>query len=118
MNAHQSILPAVIITLLTVPHAAAAPLCKPQLVINEVTFSPMHQQQRTWTARITVDASPCATASGRFQVNFVRLKEIGPDLLFTEQFTWTPGTIEASTEFAADEAVADYVIAAAPCPCR
>jgi hypothetical protein len=118
MKANQFVLSAVVVTLLAATHAAGAPLCKPQLAIKEVMFSPMHQGQRTWTAQIDVDASPCATASGRFAVNFVRLKEIGPDLLFTEQFTWTPGAIKASTDFAADEAVADYTITAAACPCR
>ena len=51
--------------------------------------------------------------------NFVRLKEMAPDLLFSEEFTWTPGKIEISAEFWLDEAVLDYWIGyVAMCPCR
>ena len=61
--------------------------------------------QRIWTARIAVDASQCATTSGRFFIRFVRLKEVGPDVRFAEA--------------AADEAVRDYSIGyVRPCACR
>jgi len=118
MKMLQSVLPAVIVSLLAATHAAGAPLCKPELTIKDVTFSPIHNLQRTWTARIAVDAARCATESGRFQVNFVRLKEIAPDMDFNEQFSWTAGEIEVATDFSADEAVLYYTIAAAACPCR
>jgi len=98
--------------------AAGAPTCKPALTVQGITFSNIHQWKRTWTAHIAVDASRCATESGRFTIEFVRLKEDGPDLRFTERFAWAPGEIQATTIFAADEAVLDYSIAAAPCPCR
>ena len=118
MKMLQSVLPAVIVSLLAATHAAGAPLCKPELTIKDVTFSPIHNLQRTWTARIAVDAVRCATESGRFQVNFVRLKEIAPDMDYTEQFSWTAGEIAVATDFSADEAVLYYTIAAAACPCR
>src|ERR1041384_3098440 len=61
------------------PPSGAAPLCTPDLAITSTQLSDMRAAQRTWTARIAVDASQCATASGRFFIRFVRLKEIGPD---------------------------------------
>jgi hypothetical protein len=54
-----------------------------------------------------------------FRHQLIRLKEMAPDLPFTEQFTWSPGQIEVSVNFWADEAVLAYSIGAvAPCPCR
>ena len=101
------------------PPSGAAPLCTPDLAIASTQLSEMHAAQRTWTARIAVDASQCATTSGRFFIRFIRLKEIGPDLPFSEPFTWRPGAIEVSTEFAADEAVLDVSIGyVRPCACR
>jgi len=97
----------------------AAPLCTPDLAIASTHLSEMHASQRIWTARIAVDASQCAAASGRFFIRFVRLKEIGPDLAFSEPFIWRPGLIEVSTVFAADEAVLDYALGyVRPCACR
>jgi hypothetical protein len=98
--------------------ATGDPVCKPALTVQEVTFSPMRQQHRTWTARIAVDASRCATASGRFSIDFTRLKEDAPDLRFRQLFAWAPGQVEVTTMFAADEAVLDYSIEAVSCPCR
>jgi hypothetical protein len=99
--------------------AVAESACKPVFTVKEIRFSPMRQLQRIWTARLDVDASRCATSSGRFDINFIRLKETAPDLPFTEHFTWGPGEIEVSVDFWADEAVLAYSIGAiAPCPCR
>jgi len=95
-----------------------APLCRPALAVKDTTFSAIHQWRRTWTAHITVDGARCAAASGHFNIRFVRLKEDAPDLLFTESFTWVPGSIEASTIFAADEAVLRYSVEVEPCRCR
>ncbi len=99
-------------------HAAGEPTCRPSLVVREVELSEARQMQRTWTARILVDAERCAGTSGRFAVNFVRLKDDAPDLRFFVPFTWAPGEIEVSTDFAADEGVLHYSIAAVPCTCR
>src|SRR5262245_54275281 len=76
---------------LAATQSPAAPLCTPDLAITSAHLSEMRALQRTWTARIAVDASQCATTSGRFFIRFVRLKEVGPDLPFSEAFTWQPG---------------------------
>ena len=97
----------------------AAPLCTPDLAITSTHLSEMRAMQRTWTARIAVDASQCATTSGRFFIRFVRLKEIGPDLPFSEPFVWHPGVTEVTTDFAADEAVLGVSLGyVRPCACR
>ena len=97
----------------------AAPLCTPDLAMASASLSEMRAGQRIWSARIVVDATQCSATSGRFFIRFVRLKEVGPDLLFSEAFTWRPGVIEVSTEFAADEAVLDAALGyVRPCACR
>jgi hypothetical protein len=108
-----------ILAALAATPSLAAPLCTPGLAVTSAQLSDMRASQRVWTARIAVDASQCATTSGQFFIRFVRLKEIGPDLPFSEPFTWRPGAIEASAVFAADEAVLDYSIGyVRPCACR
>src|SRR4030088_1153818 len=92
---------------------------RPALAVKDVRFSDIQQSQRVWTARVDVDASRCAARSGRFEVEFTRVKETGLDVTFSEAFSWRPGEIEVSTVFSEDEAVADYAIAyVAPCGCR
>jgi hypothetical protein len=72
-----------------------------------------------WSARVAVDASRCAAMSGRFDIEFTRLKETAPDLTFSEKFTWSPGQVDVSTMFWEDEGALDYAIAyVAPCECR
>jgi len=100
------------------PQAAGEPMCTPNLAVREARLSDIELDQRTWSVRIAVDAARCATGSGRFNIRFVRLKEDAPDESFREQFGWTPGEIEVSTLFAADEAVLDFSVEALPCPCR
>ena len=108
-----------IVAVLAATQSLAAPLCTPDLVITGAHLADIRASQRVWTARIAVDASQCATTSGRFFIRFVRLKETAPDLLFVEAFTWRPGVIEVSIDFAADEAVLDYAIGyVRPCACR
>ena len=115
----RSILLAATLVCLGAMPAVAGPLCRPALAVNEVRFSDTQQSQRVWTARVDVDASRCAARSGRFEVEFTRVKETGPDVTFSEAFSWRPGKIEVSTVFWEDEAVADYAIAyVAPCGCR
>ena len=118
MESRATLLLAATLILCGVTYAAGAPQCKPVLTVKGITFSDMHQWRRTWIAHIAVDAARCAVTSGRFDIDFTRLKEDAPDLRFGEPFTWTPGEIDAATSFAADEAVLDYSIRAAPCPCR
>jgi hypothetical protein len=108
-----------IVAALAATQSPAAPLCTPDLAVTGAHLSDMRASQRIWTARIAVDATQCATTSGRFFIRFVRLKEVGPDLPFSEAFMWRPGAIEVSTVFAADEAVLDYSIGyVRPCACR
>lgn len=89
---------------------AAAPACKPALSFKEIIFSRTHAEtmQRRWTATLSVDASRCATASGRFEIMFTRQKENGPEADFVEPFTWKPGVVEVSVDSWADEAVEGY----------
>ena len=101
--------------------AMAAPLCKPVLAFKDVRFSEIHREtlERTWSATLSVDASRCATTSGRFEILFSRLKENAPEDEFVEPFTWKPGSLEISVSFWADEAVEAYWLRnVAACPCR
>ncbi len=104
---------------LGVPARTVADLaCKPVLTFKEVRFSAAQNQQRKWTGILNVDASRCAATSGPFEIKFVRLKEVGPDLLFTEKFKWVPGLVEVSLDFWWDESVGDYWIGdVLPCRC-
>jgi hypothetical protein len=118
-NSPLSILLAGLVILVGVTQTLGQTLCKPALAFKEVRLSEMRAVQRVWTARLAVDASRCETTSGSFNINFIRLKETAPDLLFTEQFTWRPGQVEVSMDFWADEAVLDYSIGhVASCACR
>lgn len=117
-SAHLGALLAGLIAICGATQALGQSACKPVLTVKEARFSEVRRLQRTWTARLDVDASRCATRSGRFDIHFIRLKETAPDLPFTERFTWGPGEIEVSVNFWADEAVLAYSIGdIAPCPC-
>jgi hypothetical protein len=114
-----SLLLAGAVVLCSATHAVPETMCRPTLTFEHVGLAETQGHQRLWSAVLAVDASQCATTSGRFYVNFVRLKEMAPDLLFSEEFTWNPGRIEISAEFWLDEAVLDYWIGYVPiCPCR
>jgi|SRR5215475_13479988 len=114
-----SFLLAGVMALLGATHTGAETMCRPTLTVEQVRFSEPGGQQRLWSAIVTVDASSCATTSGPFYVNFVRLKEMAPDVLFSEEFTWKPGQVEISVEFWLDEAVLNYWIGYVPtCSCR
>ena len=109
------------IGLVGVTQSVGQQLCRPALAFKEVRFSKMKPPtlERKWTAVLSVDASRCATTSGRFGVVFSRLKETGPDIDFQEQFMWKPDLVEVSVDFWADEAVEGYRLSnIAACPCR
>jgi hypothetical protein len=107
------------VTFLSATHTVAETMCRPTLTFEQASFSETRGQQRLWSAVVTVDASSCATTSGRFYINFVRLKEMAPDLLFSEEFAWSPGRMEAKMDFWEDEAVLEHWIGyVAMCPCR
>ena len=104
-----------------IPPAVSGPGCKPVLAFREVQFSKIQPEtmERRWTALVSVDASSCATTSGRFDILFSRLKENAPDMDFVERFTWKPGLTEVAVDFWADEAVDGYGLShVAACPCR
>ncbi|MGB9365514.1 MAG: hypothetical protein WCE79_05840 [Xanthobacteraceae bacterium] len=101
--------------------ALAVPVCKPIIGFKEVRFSPTHREtmERTWSATLSVDASRCASTSGRFEILFTRLKENAPEVDFSEQFKWKLGSIDVSVPFWADEAVEGYWLhSITACPCR
>jgi hypothetical protein len=73
--------------------------CKQVLTFREVRFSEAQNQMRKWTGVLSVDASRCVAASGAFEIKFVPIKEVGPDLLFSERFKWSPGLTQVSLDF-------------------
>ena len=104
-----------------VSQVVAAPACKPILAIKDVQFSEINLETmlRKWTATVSVDASRCATESGRFEIMFTRLKENAPEIDLVEPFVWEPGIVDVSVDFWADEAVEGYRLGGiATCPCR
>ena len=109
------------IGLMSVTQALGEQTCRPALAFKEVRFSEMMPPtlERKWTAVLSVDASRCATASGRFEIAFSRSKEMGIEIEFREQFMWRPDSVEVSVDFRADEAVERYWLDnVAACPCR
>jgi hypothetical protein len=119
MRIRSSLLVAATVTLPAWPVAFAAPKCKPALSLNQYEVAPKPMSVRTWTARIDVDASHCASASGRFNIDFVRGKTNLPDQQLTRQLTWTPGRVEVSMDIQRDELLVDFSIGdVATCPCR
>lgn len=101
------------------PGRCEAIACKPLLTVTSVRFSEVRSPQRQWTAALLADVSYCATSWGRFEIDFIRIKEHGPDMQFTKPFTWKAGQFEVTVDFWGDEAVLDYRIGfIAPCVCR
>jgi len=107
--------------LTSVPQVLGQQVCKPTLAFKEVQFSEMQPPtlKRTWTAVVSVDPSRCAANStGHFEIVFSRLKEIGPEIEFREQFKWVPPLVKVTVDFWADEAVERYRIDnVSPCSC-
>ena len=115
----SSLLIAAVMALPAWTGAVAAPQCKPALSLMQYQFAPERMSVRTWTARIEVDATRCASAAGRFNMDFVRGREHVPDQPFTQQFAWTPGQVEVSMNLQRDELLVDFSIGdVAACPCR
>jgi hypothetical protein len=109
------------VTLICITPAAGQQACRPTLAFTQVQLSPMRPPdlERQWTAVVSVDASRCAASStGTFQIGFSRLKEMGADLDFRQQFTWRPPSVNVHVDFAPDEAVERYWIEnISSCPC-
>ena len=116
-----SILLASVLALAGTTQASSQPVCRPALAFKNIQFSPMQPPtlERRWTAIVAVDASRCAADSaGYFEIVFVRLLEIGPDLEFREQFVWLPPSVKVGVDFGAYEAVERYRIdGVTPCAC-
>ncbi len=88
--------------------ALAAITCKPLLSIKnvrELRTAERPVQPWTWKATVVADASYCATKSGNFEIDFIRIKEYSPDVQFTEKYRWNSGQFDVSIELAADEAI-------------
>jgi hypothetical protein len=118
-RSRRSILLAGSLVLFGATQAVAQQLCTPALALKDARTSDARNLQRTWTGVLVVDASPCSTTSGAFEIQFTRLKEQTPDLRFTERFMWTSGQTEVSLDIWWDEWLQDYRIARiASCPCR
>jgi hypothetical protein len=101
--------------------AHSAITCKPLLSIKNIREirTSIILQPWIWKATIVADASYCATGSGSFEIDFIRIKEYSPDVQFTERYRWTPGQFDVTIELAADESIHDYRIGfIAPCVCR
>jgi len=110
---------AIITSSVIAPGRCEAIACKPLLTITSVRCSEVRSLQRQWTAVLLADVSYCATSWGRFEIDFIRIKEHGPDMQFTKPFTWKAGQFEVTVDFWGDEAVLDYRIGfIAPCVCR
>ena len=62
----------------------------------------------TWKATLAADTRHCATRSGGFEIDFIRIKEFGPDVQFTEKFRWNSGQFDVSMEMTVDENVLEY----------
>jgi hypothetical protein len=107
--------------LLNAAQAAPTVACKPLLMstpdVRTIRESPILPYE--WTVTVLADARHCATRSGMFEIDFIRIKEYSPDLQFTERFQWRDGQFEVSIELAGDEAVLDHRIGfIPPCVCR
>src|SRR5581483_5036324 len=93
--------------------AVSAEPCRPALAIGDVHFTAMQPPTlaRTWSAVVSVDAPQCAaSATGTFDIVFIREKETAPDLEFRERYVWRPPSVKVTIGFAADEAVQSYRI--------
>jgi hypothetical protein len=96
--------------------------CKPFLSIDparEARAASPPTVPWTWNATIIADAGYCASRSGSFEVDFVRIKENSADLQFTHKFRWSESHFDVSIELMPDEAILEFRIGfIAPCVCR
>ena len=96
-------------------------VCKPLLSVNGVqdVRPSVPALPRKWIVTINANTRHCATRSGSFEIDFVRIKENAPDLQFTEKFRWQQDKFSISTEMNSDESILSYRIGfVAPCVCR
>ena len=111
-----------VIGLINATRAVGHEECRPALAFKKVNFSEMKPQtlERKWTAIVSIDTSRCvAPSKGHFEIVFTRLKEIGPEIEFREQFRWRSPLVTVEVDFWADEAVERFWIDnITPCTCR
>ena len=99
--------------------ATSEEICRPTLAAKSSGHSEVANFQRRWTAVFVTDASRCSAASGAFEIEAVRLKEIGPDLSFRQPFAWMVGETEVTVDLTSDEWIHSYRVSdTAPCACR
>ncbi len=95
--------------------------CKPLLSVRHAqdvrpSFVPVPWR---WNATVVADTRHCATRSGNFEIDFVRIKENSPDLQFTEKFRWAQNQFDVSMDLTPGEAILEFRIGfIAPCVCR
>jgi len=105
----------------TGPASASAIVCKPLLSfknVREIRSATAPVAPWIWRVSIVANANYCATRTGQFEIDFIRIKENSADLQFTEKLRWRAGQFDVSIDLAADEAILDYRIGfIAPCVC-
>src|SRR5437763_838801 len=77
--------------LLGLQPALGQPSCRPTIRLGNAHISAIDAatMRRTWTATASIDALACTpSAGGRFDINFVQLKENGPDLVSSRSVAW------------------------------
>lgn len=102
--------------------AFGQPLCRPMIRLGNAHISAIDAatMRRTWRATASIDASACKPRTGgRFDIDFVQLKENGPDLVSNRSFAWRTTPIEVAIDVAADEAIGKFWVGfVGPCACR
>ena len=91
-----------IMGLVSVTEVDGQQTCRPTLIVQEVQFSEMQppSMERRWSAVVYIDASHCAANStGHFAIAFIRLKEIGLDIEFREQFVSKTPSVKVAVDF-------------------
>jgi hypothetical protein len=119
-SAYMRVLTAAPLILMGASNSWSQPICRPTLAFTEAHYTAMKlpKLERTWTVAFTVDASRCATDTGRFAILFTVWKENAPDTEYVETFQWIPDLNVISKQFWVDEAVGAYrVIEVHRCPC-
>lgn len=96
--------------------------CRPFLstkAVQEIRPASPQPLPWKWHATIVVDSNFCASRSGNFEIDFIRLKENSSDLQFTQTFRWAENPFDISIELSPDEAILEFRIGfIAPCVCR
>ena len=107
---------------LTGTNVLANSVCKPLLSfknVREIHAGGTQMGLWSWKASIKAETNFCATRSGGFEIDFVRIKEYSADLQFTERFRWNEGQFDVSIELTPDESILEYRLGfVAPCVCR